>query len=98
LYRIALRSSDDVKEAWAALLGEGNEPHFAGIVKGSAVLRASVPSSHRLATKVHLLSAQSGVDEHVTRSVMALADMRQRDKATVEGGATKMRWSWSSAT
>lgn len=31
----------DYLKAWAVLLGDVNEPQFAGIVNGSAVLRAS---------------------------------------------------------
>jgi hypothetical protein len=44
-------------KVWAALLGDENEPHFAGIVKGSAVLRAAVPVGKKTSAKLRLVTA-----------------------------------------
>lgn len=70
----------DYLKAWAVLLGDGNEPQFAGIVKGSAVLRASLPADSRLTTKVRLLSANAGTDESAVKSAAAIAEMMGRDR------------------
>jgi hypothetical protein len=73
--------------AYAALLGEGNEPKFAGIVKGSAVLRASVPSEQRAPTRRRLLvvssrSAATPEDLAAQRARDQIADMLQQDQST----------------
>lgn len=65
--------------AWAALLGDGNEPQFAGVVKGSAVLRASIPMSSRLTTKIRLISAKVGSDEGAARAASVISEMLQHD-------------------
>jgi hypothetical protein len=71
-------------KAWAALLGEGNEPQFAGVVKGSAVLRAAVPLQSRLNTKIRLISARSGSDDGAARAASTISEMMQRDRVAGE--------------
>lgn len=71
-------------QAWAALLGDENKPHFAGIVKGSAVLRARVGGDAKLTTKVRLVAAREGVEDQSARAYEQLATMMVRDQCTGE--------------
>lgn len=66
-------------KAYASLLGDSNEPTFAGVVRGSALLRASVPHHRKLETKVRLITAKLDADEGLIRVVDSLAHMMSRD-------------------
>lgn len=70
-------------KAYASLLGDGNQPKYAGIVKGSALLRSSIPSECKSATRLRLLSARqpAAIDDGVARAVDLLADMLAADEA-----------------
>jgi hypothetical protein len=76
-----LRLSEYMK-AYAALLGQGNEPKFAGVVKGSVLLRASVPSERQTETRLRLLSARSAANDDLMRAHDQLADMLATDSVS----------------
>jgi len=65
--------------AYAALLGQGNEAKFAGIVKGSVLLRASVPSERQTETRLRLLSMRVAANDDLMRAHDQLADMLATD-------------------
>ena len=71
-------------KVYAALLGDDNEPKFAGVVKGSALLRASIASERKTATHRRLLLIRTAAahDENLIRAHDQLADMLATDKAS----------------
>lgn len=70
---------------YAELLGEGNEPRFAGIVSGSALMRAQLPYDKRLDVKLRLMSAESNAAPGPGYSaVEKLSDMLEHDGLTGE--------------
>jgi hypothetical protein len=71
--------------AYAEVLGEGNEPRFAGIVNGSAYMRAQLPYDRKLDVKVRLMSVEAGgAEASASRAVRVLSDMLERDGLTGE--------------
>lgn len=84
---VALARLGEYLKAYAVLLGTSNQPAYAGVVKGSARLRASIPVEHRTETRVRLLSVSHEVDfgnvasndDSAIRARNSLADMLARD-------------------
>lgn len=77
---------------FAALLGEGNEPRFAGITQGSARLRSAVPYQHRLETKIRLMAvggkliddAPTESNDSAARAASTIAAMLEDDGVSGE--------------
>jgi hypothetical protein len=64
---------------WAGLLGEGNNPVFKGIVRGSVELRSKVEETRKTEAKVRLLQAKTQPDSAAARYVESLNRAMLRD-------------------
>lgn len=68
-------------EKWAQLIGEENRPVFGGVVRGSAVLRASVPFDRKLDTRSRIVSAKVGANPAASRAAESIERMMASDGA-----------------
>ena len=66
-------------KAYAALLGDANSPTYAGVVNGSALLRASVEPDRKAQTRTRLLAVSAGVDDALLKANDTLAQMLAAD-------------------
>lgn len=76
---LALARLGEYLRAYAELLGDAVEPHFAGVVKGSALLRASIPPEHKLNAQARLVLVKLDADDATIGVVDTLAKMLDRD-------------------
>lgn len=79
---MSLTRLGEYMKAYAALLGQGNEPKFAGIVKGSVLLRASIPSERQTETRKRLLSVRVAANDDLMRAHDLLVDMLATDSVS----------------
>jgi hypothetical protein len=64
---------------WAGLLGEGNNPVFRGVVRGSVELRFKVEETRKVEAKVRLVQAKTQPDAAAARYVDSLNRSMVRD-------------------
>jgi hypothetical protein len=69
----------DYLRDWAGLLGEGNNPIFRGVVRGSVELRSKVADSRKVEAKVRLIQAKTQTDAGAARYVESLNRSMVRD-------------------
>lgn len=72
-------------QEFSAILGEKNKPKFAGVTKGSALLRAHIPYNHIQETRIRLLEAKQGTGSAATifDNIIKLVT-REQTTATIE--------------
>lgn len=74
----------DYMKEFAALLGDDAKPVFAGVVKGSAVLRARQTDEYPVATKHRIQAAANDPVGTAGRSFRRLSEMAARDSYRAE--------------
>ena len=79
---VRLARLGEYMKRYAELLGDVNETLFAGVVRGSAVLRARVSPARKSETHVRLLAAKAGTDGPSVKARDVLAELLARDGVT----------------